>query len=178
MYAFVTRHLGISPLSSSRDEDELSTARQLLRTLVPFLVEKRSTALLASMDDLIAHLWPRLVDAKKADRESFVLLLRDATRLLTPRRIELIDTSETSPERKRPRDSLLALSDLIRLFKSQNPGGTKDTPTSHKLKFYASHVALLPSQLLAAFAAEVGSRARSLEMEGTSLRRATNDDYV
>ena len=107
-----------------------------------------------------------------------MLLLRDSARLLTPRRIEVINTSETSPGRNRPQDSLLALSDLIRLFKSRNPGGTKDTPTSHKLKFYASHIALLPSQLLAAFAAEVGSRARSLEMEGTSLRRATNDDII
>ncbi|KAL5537178.1 hypothetical protein ACEPAF_1001 [Sanghuangporus sanghuang] len=167
-YAYVTRHLGISPLSQSRDGDDLSSARQLLRTLLPFLAEKRSTILFGSMDDLITDMWSRLVQTKKTDRTSFVLLLRDALLLLTPRRIAIVDTSDSggaSSEQYPQQGALLALSDLIGLIKSRSQSGTKDTPASHKLRFYAAHIATLPSQLLAAFSAEVGARARSIEIE-------------
>ncbi|KAL5492134.1 hypothetical protein ACEPAI_3581 [Sanghuangporus weigelae] len=167
-YAYVTRHLGISPISQSRDGDDLTSARQLLRTLVPFLAERRSTILFGSMDDLITDMWPRFVQTKKTDRTSFVLLLRDAARLLTPRRIAIVETSDPGGARSYEvpqQNALLVLSDLVGLFKSRGQGAMKDTPASHKLRFYAAHIATLPSQLLAAFSAEVGARARSIEIE-------------
>ncbi|KAL5531392.1 hypothetical protein ACEPAG_4269 [Sanghuangporus baumii] len=175
-YAYVTRHLGISPLSQSRDSDNLTSARQLLRALVPFLAEKRSTILFGSMDDLITDMWPRFVQTGKTDRTSFVLLLRDAARLLTPRRIAIVNASDPGGARSYEvpqEDALLVLSDLVGLFKSRGQGAMKDTPASHKLRYYAAHIATLPSQLLASFSAEVGARARSIEIEDAPVSNET-----
>ncbi|EJD07314.1 uncharacterized protein FOMMEDRAFT_137674, partial [Fomitiporia mediterranea MF3/22] len=177
-YAYVTRHLGISPLSALRDEDEKSSARQLMRELAPFLVDKRSTTLFVSMDDVVTDSWQRLVGSQKTGRTSFVVLLRDAARLLAPRRVTVVESSITRSssglEETPQRDALLALSDLITLFTIRG-GVAKETPASHKLRFYAALIASLPAQLLAAFSAEVSARARSVEVEGQQFVQASED---
>lgn len=167
-YAFVTRHLGASPLFQTNDEDSIEASHDLMRSLVPF-VTKRSSILFSSMDDVVSEMWPRLVSDERGDRASFVMVLRDAARLLTPERVAVVDDSNNSHSDnigKLPqRDALLALSDLIALFRSR-ASGIKETQTTMKLRFYVAHIASLPVDLLAAFSAEVGARARSLEVEG------------
>jgi hypothetical protein len=125
------------------------------------------------MDAVILELWPRLVGSEKASHTSFTLFFRDAAALLTPHRvISLEDPPDTLEGDKTPRlellpqrNALFALSDLIRLFRAERDGRTNDTPTSARFCFYAAQIAKLPTPLLAAFSAEVGSRAKSLERE-------------
>ena len=102
-YAYITRHLGVSPLSagpsraSGNDDDDddsvASTARHLFRALAPFISDKRSRVLFTSMDAVVADMWPRLIESGKANRTSFVLFLRDASNLLVPRRIAEVEES-------------------------------------------------------------------------------------
>ncbi|KAI5123498.1 hypothetical protein M0805_006658 [Coniferiporia weirii] len=174
-YAYATRRLGVSPLVGASDDD---TTRSLVRPLVPFLSDRHARTLFESMDAIVADLWPRLVDGDSEERAgaraSFVLFLRDAARLLAPRRVAVlgsnggIDAGRTAggsgfdPETHPQRDALCALSDLGALFMR----GGRATPASAKLQFYAAHVAALPAPLLAAFSAEVAARARSIEAEG------------
>ena len=136
------------------------------------------------MDAVVLDLWPRLVDSGKMDRSSFSLFVKDASKVLSPKRVTSIDESKLkSPSPLPPPsdtsaklvletlpqcDTLLALSDLIHLFRTVKNSTAKaaDTPASAKLLFYAAQVATLPLPILPAFGAEVGARACTLEAEG------------
>ena len=65
-YAFVTRHFGVSPLSSLSElslRDEYSAAVHLLRTLVPFMFDNKSRTIYTSTDDITTEIWAKLVDS-------------------------------------------------------------------------------------------------------------------
>ena len=188
-YSFIVRHLAKISLSSfmSTEDDDITTARQLFRTLTPFLLEKNSKTLLTSMDDVSTGFWSKLVETGKATRESFPLLLRDAAFLLAPKRVVelsepeaqvIVPTSRYTDLSTHPHVvALRAFSDIYRFYQFihaarhpiNNVPGTAskatETPTTHKLRFYAAYIALLPSPILASFASEVASRAASIEKE-------------
>ncbi|THG99659.1 hypothetical protein EW145_g7224 [Phellinidium pouzarii] len=199
-YAYTTRYLGKSPLTSKSTDTDLDAAsvRQTMRNLVPFISDRRARALLESMDAVVTDMWPRLVDSEgeertgsgaKAGRETVVLVLRDAARLLMPRRVAVFDNDNTvgeagagnnhnrNLETHPHRNFLRALSDLVVLFRHQGVEGaeTKETPTSAKLLFYAAHVASLPTALLVGFSAEVAARAQRIESE-TEVAGKANDN--
>lgn len=59
-YAYVTRYLSTSPISSMPPGDpEHFEARRLFTSLVPFLTDRKSKIALPSLSSLITHLWSR-----------------------------------------------------------------------------------------------------------------------
>lgn len=173
----------MSPLSSPDNTEDLSHARQEIRELAPFITDRRARTLFRSMDEVVADVWPRLVSTDRIDRVAFVALLRDAARLLSPRRIAEMDKvievpcsadKSVAPTRDLRshalRDAFHALSDLVSLFmqRDSSGAGSKDSPASAKLRFYISHLIALPSALMAGFSAEVAARARQIEEEGAA----------
>ena len=59
-YAYVTRHLSTSPLSSLDHEDpDYQEAKSIFIQLVPFLTARRSQTLYQSLEEAITDLWSR-----------------------------------------------------------------------------------------------------------------------
>ena len=59
-YAYITRHLGISPLCNIRvrhQEPEYSEARRLISRLVPFLTERKSTKVYPTLKAISTEIW-------------------------------------------------------------------------------------------------------------------------
>lgn len=167
--------------------------RDLFNVLTPFLVEKRSQTLLKSMDDITTDFWGKLVQTGKASRDSFPLLLRDAAFLLSPKRvIELsghlqqtpVSSFQYSDLSSHPHGTTIrALSDIFQSFhlarktkksETSTTENSKETPTTHRLRFYAAYVAMLPSPILGSFAAEVAARASRIEEENKGAPRAAD----
>lgn len=190
-YAFITRHIATSPLSES--QEDMAVIRDLFKELTPFLVEKRSQTLLKSMDDISTDFWGKLVPSGKASRDSFPLLLRDAAFLLYPKRVTeisgsrqqtIVSSSQYSDLSSHPHGTTIrALSDILQFFhyarktkKSEisTAENSKETPTTHRLRFYAAYIAMLPSPILGRFAAEVAARAFWIEEEHKGAPRAAD----
>jgi len=60
-YAYVTRRLSVSPLSSlgAKDPDR-GVVQDLLSTIVPFLTDRKSALVYRSVDDLVTTTWGKL----------------------------------------------------------------------------------------------------------------------
>lgn len=172
----------------------MAVVRDLFKALTPFLVEKRSQTLLKSMDDISTGFWGKLVQSGKASRDSFPLLLRDAAFLLSPKRVTeisgplqqtIVSSSQYSDLSSHPHDTTIrALSDIFQFFhlarktkKSEisTAENSKETPTTHRLRFYAAYIAMLPSPILGSFAAEVAARASKIEEENKRVPRVSDN---
>jgi hypothetical protein len=147
-YAYITRHLGVSPLNSlSADDPERHEIRRLVAKLVPFLTDRKMTS------------------------DLFSLLLRDTAHLLEPLRVTQVEFVPKTSEEAIVPDShphikpILVLSDLKGLFLA-----TKSNHINHKLFFYAAHIASTPSAILQVLVEEMRARAE--------IYRAEADDKI
>lgn len=101
------------------------------------------------------------------------LLFRDASRLLNPQRISVLDTGpQTNTDNSISGgyihcDAALVLSDISELCQGHPNDGMKKSKTlaTHKLRFYAAQIITLPSSLLISFASEVAAHAQQLEKD-------------
>lgn len=68
-YAFTTRHLVTSPLATltqtSATEDDASAARHDIAQTVPFLIDRKSTIMFESVDQVITEVWSRLDNVRR-----------------------------------------------------------------------------------------------------------------
>ncbi|KAJ7576895.1 hypothetical protein C8J56DRAFT_373722, partial [Mycena floridula] len=157
-YVYVTRHLAASPLDSipSQDADYLE-ARRLFSQLVPFLTEKKATTLHTSLTSVITDIWSRF-DPGTMTAETFSLLLRDVSRLLTPATVTEIAPGQVAAY-QHLENPLLVISDLHALFNS------RQNHVSHKLLFYAVHVRSISTIVFRALADEVAARSLAVAEE-------------
>lgn len=59
-YAYVSRHLATSPLSSFAPEnDDHQEARRIISQLVPFLTDRKATTLHTGLSSVITDIWSR-----------------------------------------------------------------------------------------------------------------------
>ncbi|KAH9479524.1 hypothetical protein JR316_0008118 [Psilocybe cubensis] len=168
-YAYITRHLGTSPLGRLKpDEPEYQEARRLVSQLVPFLIERKSTQLYPDVPSVITEIWS-LVDAGTMTSDLFAVLLRDAARLMKPLRITQIGPSETVNGNVPPSHPhcmpVLVLSDLDELLgdagRTESTGGEKRRRhITHKIRFYGIHILSTPSGVLERLGEELMARAR------------------
>lgn len=167
-YAYVTRYLSTSPLSSiSPGDPEHEEARRLLSGLVPFVTDRRSKTVLPSLSGLITHLWSRFEPGSMTP-SFFALLMRDAARLLRPSAVVAI--SSAAPQEAfadhPAADALRALSDVAALFERSAREKTKTpNPVAAKLAFYAARIVATPPYVLTALADEAVARARLVGRE-------------
>ncbi|GJE90294.1 hypothetical protein PsYK624_064230 [Phanerochaete sordida] len=165
-YAFVTRYLSTSPLSSLPPGDpEHGEARRLFARLVPFLTERRSTLVLPSLSGLITHLWSRFEPGSMTPA-FFALLMRDAARLLRPAAVVAVAAqAPQEPFADHPSaDALRALADVAALFE-RSASSKAPSPASAKLAFYAARIVNTPAYILTALVDEAMARARLVERE-------------
>ncbi|TFK51937.1 hypothetical protein OE88DRAFT_1734950 [Heliocybe sulcata] len=188
-YAFTTRHLAISPLSSSPTD-----ATDVLSPLIPFLVERKSTLVYSNLSDVVTDLWSRFGQDLMTP-QMLALLLRDAARLVRPSRVVEISPQSTSSQP--PADSAGAevdlethpnadlfrvFSDLAQVFEANSitSNSAKSKPNlkagaklkqshiTHKLTFYTVHVLSTPSVVLDMLASEAVHRATVMESEANT----------
>ncbi|KAJ3918659.1 hypothetical protein F5877DRAFT_78810 [Lentinula edodes] len=181
-YAFVTRRLATSPLSTlsytihSQDSEEV---KHLLAQLVPFVMDRKSKVLHTSLSTAIDDVWSRF-DKSAISSSTFTVLMRDTATLVRPLPIGIISspdpssysTSASSNSRttvvditSHPNRPLVyVLSDLHRLFANQNPNQKSNyTHVAHKLLFYAAHALSTPPLVLRSLADDLAFRAKEAE---------------
>ncbi|KAF7794427.1 hypothetical protein EIP86_005561 [Pleurotus ostreatoroseus] len=193
-YAFITRHLSTSPLSSSRTEDtERTMARKLFVQLAPFLTDRKSTTVLPSLSSVITHLWSRFPPDTMTSA-FFALIMRDAATLLRPAPVVTLPEptptgSPTFESASHPSSQALhVISDIASLFQAPPPpppppppsvdappppsthpstrGARPVSPASAKALFYAARVCSTPAYILGALADELTVRAGLVGREG------------
>ncbi|KIJ34956.1 hypothetical protein M422DRAFT_262918 [Sphaerobolus stellatus SS14] len=163
-YAYVTRRLSISPLSSLGPKDSDHTdALELLSRTVPFLIDRKSTLIYRSVDDLVTATWANFeAISDTATNESFSLLLSDAWTLIRPNPVAVISESDASSSASDK--AILAISDILHLFES----APKLKHVVHKLNFYSAHVVGQDTQILKAVAEE--ARITALKMKNEVMK--------
>ncbi|KDQ51026.1 hypothetical protein JAAARDRAFT_199417 [Jaapia argillacea MUCL 33604] len=206
-YAYTSRHLSLSPLSSPSEENEEPT--KLLSTLIPFLFDKKSTIRFGTLESAIADLWARF-NQGTISPSSFSTLLKDTANLIRPSRITKITSPPSTQNPKTPEDTttsnqdftshpsrkiLLVLSDLYSLFSPSLPSDppipkspqisrthTPKTHIAHKLTFYASQILSTPPFILDALANECEVRAERMVLEelevGGEVKRVRGGEEV
>ncbi|KAJ7757080.1 hypothetical protein B0H16DRAFT_1721544 [Mycena metata] len=127
-YAYITRHLSLSPLSAA-SESEAEAARALFSQLTPFLTSRTSKTLHPNLDSVITDLHSRL-PPDSATPQLFALLLRDAAALLRPSLVVEEAEVDAGPHAR----ALRALGDLGALFRAR-------VHIAHKITFYAASLA-------------------------------------
>ncbi|KAF9509735.1 hypothetical protein BS47DRAFT_1320078 [Hydnum rufescens UP504] len=176
-YAFATRHLVASPLSTVvSDEIECAAAREDIGKTAPFLVERRSTMVFGSVDQVVTEVWSRMDSMSNA---SLIHLLKDTIILLevppvTPADDELFAAATPL---------LLLLSDLHALFSSWSPPkdpnpapvtSSKPKPpvtkpkVNHiamKIAFYAARAATTPAASFVQLRAEIERKIEAMHEE-------------
>lgn len=191
-YAYVTRYLATSPLTSL-EPSERDEASRIISELVPFLTNRLSktvhSTLSATVTDLLSRFRPGAMPLT-----FYSLVLRDAGALLRPSAVvelpptapsdstAVINTSSIPPTNHSPVSpdlashpsarTFLALSDLSALFSAgsttPNPKPTskrKHNHVTHKLTFYSAYVLGVPPRLLHTLAGEVAGRAEAMARE-------------
>ncbi|PPQ91495.1 hypothetical protein CVT25_013752 [Psilocybe cyanescens] len=157
-YAYITRHLGTSPLGRLKPEEpEYQEARRLISQLVPFLTDRKSTQLYPNLPSVITGIWS-LVDVVRLGHNHysflalekltainiskgkmtsglFAILLRDASHLLKPLRVTQIGSALEEANGSVPPSHphympVLVLSDLHALF--SNTGQVDNTQASQR----------------------------------------------
>ncbi|KAG6890083.1 hypothetical protein C0995_012032 [Termitomyces sp. Mi166 len=176
-YAFVTRHLSVSPLSSLTPEDiDYEEAKRLISQLVPFLVDRKSTTLHPNLSSLSTDVWSRFKPGQVSS-ELFAVLLKDAAHLICPLPVTAVPLG-SGPEGyfdvpSHPHlNVVLALSDLAKLL--ERPiNGTKKSHVTYKLLFYAAHVLSTPPAIFRVLAEELTERSVAYQMradDGVEIR--------
>ncbi|KAG6813874.1 hypothetical protein H0H92_006281 [Tricholoma furcatifolium] len=167
-YAFVTRHLSISPLSSLTPENiDFEESKRLLSQLVPFLIDKKSTTLYPNMTSLVTDIRSRFQPAQ-VNSGLFAVLLKDAARLLRPLPVTSVPASPPSrdyfdPTNHPHSNAVLALSDLTKLFEGTSKG-VKKSHVTQKLLFYAAHILSTPSEILGVITEELVDRSMAYQV--------------
>ncbi|KAJ7248640.1 hypothetical protein B0H12DRAFT_1123553 [Mycena haematopus] len=126
-YAYATRHLSVSPLSTAAEPDA-EAARAIFATLTPFLISRTSKTLHPTLDGALTDIHSRL-PPDSATPQLFALLLRDAATLLRPSLVVDADDGPAGPHTR----ALRALGDLHVLFRAR-------AHVAHKITFYAAFV--------------------------------------
>ncbi|KAJ7326304.1 hypothetical protein DFH08DRAFT_787221 [Mycena albidolilacea] len=150
-YAYVTRHLSVSPLSTAPELDA-DAARGLLATLVPFLTSRTSRTLHPTLDSALTDLHSRL-PPDSATPQLFALLLCDAATLLRPSLVADAADGRAGAHTC----ALRALGDLHALFRSR-------AHVAHKITFYAAFVVADGTAKMAAFELEREAAVREVEL--------------
>ncbi|KAF9070008.1 hypothetical protein BDP27DRAFT_1164080, partial [Rhodocollybia butyracea] len=154
-YAFITRRLATSPLSSLDPTDsDYDEARRLFGQLVPFLLDRKSTVLHTTVSDAITDIWSRF-DKSTLSTSTFSVLMQDTAILLRPLAIAVTTPTHNELASHPNRTPIYVLSDIYRLFQSQS---AKPSPVSHKLLFYAAHVLATPPLVMRSLADDVAVR--------------------
>ncbi|KAI6035863.1 hypothetical protein EDC04DRAFT_3032527, partial [Pisolithus marmoratus] len=180
-YAYVTRHLSMSPLCSPGNSwQDRREARRLIARAVPFITDRQSKLLHVSLTDVITDAWARL-GAGNIDSRTMAVLLGDVSQLVRPRKVVVAEDAvgEVAPAcalpSEHPRaDALRVFSDMDALFNedSTETGERKKNYLSMKITFYAGHLLATPSLLLDALADETSLRSKSMNDE----RKLVNKD--
>ncbi|GJJ09252.1 hypothetical protein Clacol_003474 [Clathrus columnatus] len=159
-YAYVTRKLLTSPLSSIKVADpDRKIARDLFGQVAPFLTEKRSTLAFNSVDDLVTFFWSKFDSLSDTPTDTSVAkLLSDAALLLKPQLITTISSDDTTSTSSPSRTTLLVLSDISRLF-------TDIKYISHKLNFYAAQLCVYDLPTLKAVSEEAQITALQMQSQ-------------
>ncbi|EPQ56637.1 hypothetical protein GLOTRDRAFT_28595, partial [Gloeophyllum trabeum ATCC 11539] len=180
-YAYATRHLSVSPLSSASDALDVAEAQRLISSLVPFLVDRKSTLVHPNMSSVVTDLWSRFGQGQMRPK-LFALLLRDTARLMRPSRVIEVQPPEAGNDTvllgTHPNANVFRVfSDLALLFENKNVtspaaprhANTKPKPkpnhVTHKLTFYSAHVLSTPSFILDALANEAVARSNAMDTE-------------
>ncbi|KAI6119256.1 hypothetical protein EV401DRAFT_1861758 [Pisolithus croceorrhizus] len=173
-YAYVTRHLSMSPLSSSGNSwQDKREARRLIARGVPFIADRQSKLLHVSLTNAVMDVWARL-DPGSVEPRTMAVLLGDVSRLVRPRKVVVAEgpaggiAQGHMPSSEHPRaDALRVFSDMDALFDEncvENGQGRKNY-VSMKIKFYAGHLLAAPSPLLDSLADEAFFRSKSMNDE-------------
>ncbi|KAF8661330.1 hypothetical protein AX16_001426 [Volvariella volvacea WC 439] len=158
-YAYTTRHLATSPLSSLFPESaDHEQARQAVGQIVPFLVDRSGTTLYTNMSSMITDVWSRFSEGA-ASPELFSILLGDVAELLQP--LPVVAVGDGVPDEadiaSHPHaKTLYVVSDLVGLFEGRKS-------VCHKLVFYAAHIMSTPSLVLRSVSEEAAGRSRAEE---------------
>ncbi|KAG5727144.1 Zinc finger HIT domain-containing protein 2 [Termitomyces sp. T112] len=172
-YAFVTRHLSVSPLSSLLPEDiDFEEAKHLVSQLVPFLVDRKSTMLHPNLSSLVTDIWSRFKPGQVSS-DLFAILLKDTTHMVCPLPVTAVALRSESEEyfdvASHPHLNLvLALSDLTKLFQCPTTDAKKSHVT-YKLLFYAAHILSTPSDTLRVLAEELAERSAAYQTDRLEL---------
>ncbi|KAH7885856.1 hypothetical protein F5I97DRAFT_2023344 [Phlebopus sp. FC_14] len=185
-YAHTTRHLSMSPLSSTtNDYADRMEARRLIAHAAPFLVDRKSKVLHEGLSDAVITLWSRF-DSGTVDAKIIILLLRDVAHVVRPRKVIVSERPLSGPERARSfttehpsATALMALSDTAFLFRSPiDTDGSPSPPAvalqqnhvTMKLTFYAAHLLSTPPFSLHQLADEIIIYSKNVERDMDTSR--------
>ncbi|KAF8141819.1 hypothetical protein EV363DRAFT_1467996 [Boletus edulis] len=172
-YAYVTRHLAMSPLSlTTNDSQDKCEARRIISQSVPFLVDRKSKTLHMSLTEVVVSFWSRL-DPGSIGNETMLVLLEDVVKLVRPRRITVAEHSsgEREPTMTLAADhplvtSIMVISDISSLFSNHvdSPAFAvrRNDYIVMKLTFYAAHILSTPSSRLHSLADEASLVSESI----------------
>lgn len=173
-YAYVTRHLSISPLTSSSNSwQDKREARRLIARAVPFIADRQSKLLHVTLTGAVMDVWARL-DPGSIEPRTMAVLLGDVSRLVRPRKVVVAEDpvggvaqTHSLPSEHPRADALRVFSDINALFDedSTENGQRKKNHLSMKITFYAGHLLAVPSFFLDALADEVFLRSKSMNEE-------------
>ncbi|KAF8145039.1 hypothetical protein K438DRAFT_1872703 [Mycena galopus ATCC 62051] len=150
-YAYSTRHLSVSPLSTAAEPDA-DAARAIFATLTPFLTSRTSKTLHPTLDSALIDLYSRLPPL-------FALLLRDATTLLRPSLVVDAADGRAGPHAR----ALRALGDLHMLFQAR-------VHVAHKITFYAAFVVADGNTQGVAFELEREAAMREVDLKAEEIQ--------
>ncbi|KAG2056745.1 hypothetical protein BDR06DRAFT_952379 [Suillus hirtellus] len=166
-YAFATRHLSVSPLSSTEnDASDEAEARRIISQAVPFLVARRSQVLYSTLSSAVTDVWSRF-DPGTMSGESLSALLLDSSIIARPRLVVATSSDNSLLSDHWSVTLLAALSDLSGLFAPRSVG--VPSHIQMKLRFYAAQVLSTPQPVLRALADELQDYAQALKAEVRSV---------
>ncbi|PPQ62896.1 hypothetical protein CVT24_006294 [Panaeolus cyanescens] len=193
-YAYITRHLGTSPLCYLQfDFPEYHEAIRIFTRMVPFLTDRKSTTLYPDLLTAVTDLWAGF-ELGSVSSELFALLLEDTAELLSPMKVieestPSLGSSSISDYSSHPHSKALrVLSDIYHLFSlrgedmgsSAAPESKRSQHVTQKLVFYSGYVLSTPSGILNGLVANIRMVARryEVEMSGHHHHHHDHDDDV
>ncbi|KDQ19002.1 hypothetical protein BOTBODRAFT_481020 [Botryobasidium botryosum FD-172 SS1] len=181
-YAYATRRLQLSPLSSiAPTGPDGDAAHGLVVKLVPFLADPKSAVVFESVEEVVTDIWSRADLSRLELRQS----LGDAVRLLRPSLVTVESPTPFAPGsgmvESHPRvNAFRMLSDLHTLFGGARRGASqkRGVHIRRKLVFYGAHLVRSPDLAYARMVGAVGTKAREVEAEGTPEGRGLGGERV
>ncbi|KZV82052.1 hypothetical protein EXIGLDRAFT_685330 [Exidia glandulosa HHB12029] len=158
VYAHTVRTYALISLSASLPLDRPAIL-QTLSELLPFIVERRSTSVFASVEEAVAFFWSRNASLSA---QHMVQLLDDAKELLLPVPVSVISTSAEGEDAMPQHRTLRMLSDLSSFFTA----ASAPKPLAHvppKLLFYGAHALAQPLQVFSLLRAEIDAQVVTAE---------------
>jgi len=156
-YAYATRHLSVSPLSTAAEPDA-DAARALFADLTPFLTSRTSKILHPTLDSALTDIHSRLPPDSAATPQFFALLLRDAAALLRPSLVVDEADGRAGPHAR----ALRVLGDLHSLFRAR-------LHVAHKLTFYAAFLVVGGTAKSAALELEREAAVREVDLKAEKI---------